>query len=180
MIVLALDLATVTGWARGVPGGDPAYGSLRIAAKGASHSAVFGKFGEWLIKETAGERRPDQIVYEAPIIAKWGKTNADTNIILQGLPAIVEMVAWMRGIYNTNLQRVHVSKVRSYFIGRERLERKEAKQLTMRKCKLLRWDPQDDNAGDALALWSYRCAQIDYRTSIKVTPLFMHSVKAQQ
>jgi hypothetical protein len=175
MIILSLDLAITSGWARGAPGTEPTYDSLRFASQGASHAAIFGNTLEWLITETAGDRCPDMIVYEAPIIAKWGKTNAKTNEILQGLPALVEAVAFMRGIHGKRLRRIHVSKVRSYFIGKDRCERKEAKQLTIRKCKLLRWHPQDDNAADALALWSYQCAQLDPATSIKVTPLFMHT-----
>lgn len=174
MIILALDLATTTGWARGSPGEEPTYGSVRFAGKGASQEAIFGNALDWLITDTKLVP-PDMIVYESPIIAKWGKTTIETSEILHGLPALVKGVAFMRGIFKDRLRRINVSTVRKYFIGRERCESKEAKKLTIRKCKLMRWQPQDDNAADALALWSYQCALLDPATSVKVTPLFIHA-----
>jgi crossover junction endodeoxyribonuclease RuvC len=177
MIVLALDLATRTGWARGMPGGEPTYGSIRWGGDKASQAAVFGTYAKWFIDQTTEENRPDVVVYEMPIIARWGKTNANANEILQGLAAITQALAYIRGIHNNRLQAVHVGTWRRYFIGRDKVDRDEAKNLTIRKCRLLKWEPEDDNAADALGLWSYQCALLDPQTSLKVTPLFMRVVR---
>lgn len=174
MIVLGLDLATTTGFARGAPGAEPDYGSQRFGRDGASHDAIFGHALDWLIEQTQAPSRPDVIVIEAPIPmhAKLGATNADALTILHGLVAITRAVAFMRSIYDVRTRTV--GEVRKYFIGPggARTKGKEAKRLIMRKCRLLRWEPKNDNEGDALALWSYECALIDPTTGVKVTPLF--------
>jgi hypothetical protein len=174
MIALALDIATNTGFARGEPGREPAYGSIRFGKPGASHDAIFGHALDWLIAETAADRRPDVIVYEAPIPghSKWGQTNTNSLEILNGLIAVTRAVAFMRSIFD--VRSYTVGEVRKYFIGAggARMKGKDAKPLIMRKCRLLRWEPRNDNEGDALALWSYACALIDPRTGVRVTPLF--------
>jgi crossover junction endodeoxyribonuclease RuvC len=174
MIILALDLATTMGWARGAPGQEPVYGSLRLGSKGACHAAILWSFGEWLIGETKLDSKPDVIAYEAPILPHYGSTNDDTLKLLNKLAGVADFVAYGRGYYDRRLQAIPVATWRGYFIGRHRYKTKEAKALTVRKCKLLRWNPQDDNAADALGLWSYVCGQLDPRASLKVTPLFSH------
>jgi hypothetical protein len=42
----------------------------------------------------------------------------------------------------------------------------------MNQCRRLGWDFRDDNAADALAIWSYACALIDPQTALKTVPLF--------
>jgi hypothetical protein len=174
MNVLALDLATNTGFARGEPGREPAFGSIRFGKPNASHDAIFGHALDWLIAETRQDNRPDVIVYESPIPghSKWGQTNAASLEILNGLIAITRAVAFMRSIFD--VRTYTVGEVRKYFIGPggARTKGREAKALIVRKCRLLRWDAKNDNEGDALALWSYACALIDPRTGVKVTPLF--------
>jgi crossover junction endodeoxyribonuclease RuvC len=177
MIVLALDLATRTGWARGMPGCEPTYGSIRWGNDGASIEAVLGEFTKWYIEQTNKLNRPDAIVYEAPIIARYGNTTSNTTAILQRLIGIAQGLGYVRGFHNERLQEVHVKTWRGYFIGRTQVDSKEAKRLTIHKCRLLRWEPEDDNAADALGLWSYKCALLDPSTSIKVTPLFLRAVQ---
>lgn len=175
MIILALDLATTMGWAKGPPGGVPTYGSFRLASKGACHSAILWRFGEWLIEQTKRDDKPDVIAYEAPILPRYGSTNADTLALLAKLAGVADFVAYGRSYFDNRLRVVPVGTWRGYFIGRAKHTSKQAKDLTIRKCKLLKWDPKDDNAADALGLWSYVCGQIDPRASLKVTPLFSHT-----
>src|SRR5437762_2261881 len=64
--VLALDLASVSGWAVGEPGGEPKHGSLRFASVGASHEAIFAKAAMW-IEQKIIDCNPSTIVWEAPM-----------------------------------------------------------------------------------------------------------------
>ena len=99
--VLALDLARVSGWAFGEPGGQPVHGMIQFAAAGASHEAVFHKAMFW-IQNKIMEVKPTLIVWEAPLATsmKRGSTNVDTTTLLYGLPAIVGAIGYMHGIYD--------------------------------------------------------------------------------
>ncbi len=113
--VLALDLASVSGWAVGEPGGEPEHGSIRFASKGASHEAIFAKAHTWM-KIMIAERQPEIVVWEAPLAGfKNGKTTADASTILFGLPAVIGTVAFLRGIYD--IRKADTRDVRLHFIG---------------------------------------------------------------
>ena len=183
-LVLALDLATVSGFAVGQLGAAPCCGSKRLASKGASHAAIFGNAIEWLIEFTR-EHKPNVVAIEAPLslgaIAKsrrggWGRAqNADTNLLLNGLIAIAMGVAYARGIYNINLHPV--TAIRSHFIDMNVCARGEAKLYTIRKCRSLGWlEEADDDAADAAALWSLQCSLLDPRQALRVSPLFLRGV----
>ena len=47
--ILALDLATVSGWAEGPPGGPVRSGSIRFAPSGASHGEIALGAVRWLV-----------------------------------------------------------------------------------------------------------------------------------
>ena len=55
------------------------------------------------------------------------------------------------------------------------MRRQEAKRATVERCRKLGWQCDDDNQGDALALWSFACAQIDPTQALMVSPLFNRS-----
>jgi len=173
MIILALDLATMTGWARGEPGGTPTYGT--IGKKGRSHPAIFGEFQKWLITETAGDKRPDVIAYEMPIMR-----DTDTgNVVglLWGLAAIVQATAYQRSIHNDNLMPIGLDKMRKYFLGKSKWKREEGKAAAMRRCKIMGWAPQDDNAAEALGHWCYACALLKPGVAHRTSPLFSTRVE---
>jgi hypothetical protein len=176
MLVLALDLATTAGFAYGVVGGVPFCGSHRFASKGASKPAIFGNALEWTI-ELLRECKPDVIAIEATLPTTFvrGRTSKNTNDVLVGLVAIVEAVAYVRGIYKINEHTV--SQVRSHFIDMNACAREEAKLYTIRKCRSLGWlEAADDDAADACALWSFQCSLIDARQALRVSPLFQKGV----
>lgn len=156
MNILALDLASVTGWACGEPGGTPSHGSVRFAKPGASHEAIFAAALKWTSIMCA-EHKPDLIVWEAPLSTsfKRGKTTIETTTLLYGLPAIVGSVAYLRGIYD--IRKADTRAVRLHFID-QNPKRAIAKKLTMQQCRILGWNVGDDNEADALAIWSYMCA----------------------
>ena len=63
MNVLALDIATSCGWARGDVGAVPTCGSVQFSTKGASQLAICGRALEWAI-DTLREPLPDVVAIE--------------------------------------------------------------------------------------------------------------------
>jgi hypothetical protein len=170
--VLALDLATVTGYARGVVGGTPIAGSIRFGTRESNDGEVFGQAIGWMSKLLEMAPRPDVIVVEAmlPPGAKVGATNSSTRDRLAGLHAIVRGVAHIRGI--GEIACYSVGDIRHHFIGDRSLRRAQAKQAIVLRCEMLGWQAVDNNAADALAAWSYACSIIDPAQALKVSPLF--------
>ena len=168
--VLALDLASVTGWAFGAPGDRPKYGSQRFASIGASHEAIFWAAFRWM-SNACEDFDPDVVVWEAPLatIFKRGSTNAATTTLLYGLPAIVGMCAYRRNIFD--IRKAETRDVRLHFIG-SNPKRVKAKPLVMRQCHVMGWPVTDDNQADALATWHYMCSLLEPSIAVRPLPLF--------
>jgi hypothetical protein len=162
--ILALDLAARTGWALGRPQETPVHGSVRFGKEGSSMAAVFSAARNWLDIFLRENPTIQLIVFEAPLLPmqmKWGKTNATAIRQLIGLAAVVEELLFTLTGYD--VREARVSDVRTHFLGNNRAKRDEAKRLTGIGCKLRGWNPIDDNAADALALWDYQASLLDLR-----------------
>lgn len=175
--ILALDIATTTGFARGKVGATPLADTVHFAQHaGASNNAVFGaalsKLSTYLNAD-----KPDLVVIEAmlPPDAMKGETSRAVRDRLAGLHGIVRAVAYLRGIYR--IEAFSVGNVRGHFLGERGLRREEAKRATIERCLKLGWKCANDNEGDALALWSFACAQIDPSEALKVSPLFNRALR---
>jgi hypothetical protein len=168
--IMALDLASTSGWAVGEPGGTPAHGSIRFASAGASHEAIFAGAAKW-IGDKITFYAPGMVVWEAPLATSFnrGCTTSNTTTLLYGLPAIIGAVAYQRQIYD--IRKADTKDVRNHFIG-SNPKRAKAKPLVVRQCRAMGWDVSDDNEADALATWHYMCALIDPQLAMKPTPLF--------
>jgi hypothetical protein len=98
--ILALDLASRTGWACGFPDEDkPRSGSVRFTREGASLGAVFAGCRQWLSDFVATETDIGLIVFEAPMAPAHmaGFTSAHVIRVLIGLCAVVEEFGYARG-----------------------------------------------------------------------------------
>lgn len=170
--VLAIDLATNTGWCRGLVGSTPQFGSLRFGKHNSREAAIFADALSWLSNLLLPQPRPDLLILEAllPPSAWQGQSNTTTFERLSGLQSIMLGVAHLRGIGEISI--ASVGDVRAHFIGERKLKRKAAKQAVMARCIRLGWEVKNDNQGDACALWSYACALIDPRLALNVVPLF--------
>jgi hypothetical protein len=104
--------------------------------------------------------------------AKVGQTNSSTRDRLAGLHAIVRGVAHIRGAGEIEIACYSVGDIRHHFIGERSLKRAQAKQTILARCQMLGWPAVDNNAGDALAAWSFACSIIDPAQALKVSPLF--------
>jgi hypothetical protein len=169
--VLALDLASVTGYAYGVPGSIPQCGHLRFSKPGSSRAQTYRAFREWL-DSAWGRKIPDIIVYELPMhpLHVRGKTTFETTKLLIGLAEHLEEWSYEKA----ELREATVGQVRSHFIGRN-MNGVIAKRETFERCKILGWPVETKDESDACALWHYQCAWLNPKLSalpFKVLPLF--------
>lgn len=175
MKVLALDIATVTGWAIGNVGDDaPTCGSVRFAQQGASQLAICGRALEWAI-ETIREPVPDIIAIEAllPPSVTRGQSN-EHHDLLAHLHGLIMGVAFMRKVYKVH--KYPVQSIRAHFIDLSSCAKGEAKKVVLQRCKSMGWlETSDDDAADACALWSYQVGLLDPEQVIRISPLFQHA-----
>jgi Holliday junction resolvasome RuvABC endonuclease subunit len=168
-VVLALDLATETGWALGKPGDEPRSGTVRFASKGASHPAILHAAGKWLSEFLLTEP-VDQAVIEQEVRKRQGKSSLAADDLTLKLIGIAQEHLFGARVFK--IEFAPVNTVRKFFIGDGGVERDKAKWQTVQRCRALQWDPADDNAADALAIWAWRCAMIDPAFGTTLSPLF--------
>lgn len=119
------------------------------------------------IKFLCETSRAERCVIEAPLMLN--DRSAHTAMALIQLTGAVRAAAAKAGCENT---LIAVSTVRKHFIGIGNLKSAEAKRAVMDRCRLLGWSVQDDNAGDAAAVWSWGMSTYYPRWSPRSTPLF--------
>jgi hypothetical protein len=171
---LALDIATQTGWCIGAPGKKPEFGSIRFGKPGSSRPAVYREFREWVAREWLSNPRIKIITFESsavPMILGGGKMKTSTEAVkrLVGLCEHLEELCYGTHI---ELREAMVSQVRSHFLGNNRRKRDDAKAATLRMCRELGWDVQNDDEADACALWAYQVDCLHPEVSVARTPLF--------
>ncbi len=169
--LLALDLATTTGWAVAMPPYAPAptpmeqeagaampkrfSGSKSFKAYAGNIGRVMDQFGIWL-PELITVHQPDMIVFEAPFAG--AVRNANTGRMLFGFCAMVEMIAYRQKIRCLECNNATVKK---HATGSGR-----AQKVDMIKAARDRgWEPKDDNAADALWLADYAAAMRQARAA---------------
>ena len=172
-LIIALDIATRTGWALGRPSQAPRSGSQRFGQFHSDPHEIFGAalkwFSEFLQQQ---EPRPDTLIVEQmlPPLAMKGQTSRAVRDRLAGLHGVMLGVAQLRGV--GEIAQASVGDVRSHFIGDRMCRREQAKREVMLQCETQGWPAQDHNAADACALWSYACTLIRPELGLRVVPLF--------
>ncbi len=131
--ILALDLATVTGWATDTHSGTE---NFRKRA-GDSRGMIYIRFEAWLV-DAGGLLEPELIVYERP-----HARGRAANELLNGLLAILQKYCEQCGIEYTDCPSTTLKK---FATGRGNAGKEE-----MMAAYRQRWgvDPQDDNECDA-------------------------------
>jgi hypothetical protein len=174
--VLALDLATTTGFAIGAAGTDVNYagirsGSIRLKGETADER------GAALLKFMRDLYRVEpylHVVYEAPLATAHmaGKTNVNTTMLLFGLAMIAGATAIALGVRPDRIRRARPDDVRRHFLGvRSAGGRDETKRAVMARCRALGRDPGDDNEADAIALLDYQLSLLRPGHGIRTSPL---------
>lgn len=171
-LILALDVATVTGFARGRVGETPSSGSVRFGNVKSRPAAIFDDANNWMVAQLEQPPLPDRVIIEEmlPPLSMKGETSRAVRDRLAGLHGVIKGVAHRYLV--PEIATASVGDVRAHFIGARGLKRIVAKHAVMERCRALGWECKDDNAGDALALWSFACALIDPTWALQVSPLF--------
>ena len=151
MNLLALDLASSSGWASYQPEGAPILSSgTLVLPKTGKDVGHFLFIFHVAIKQMIEDPRPGVVVYETPWIGP--KTSQAVARKLMGLAGVLEMVCYERSI---TCREVNNATVRKHFIGKGRGQRAELKALTIAACEKRGWAPNNDDEADALAILDY-------------------------
>jgi hypothetical protein len=153
MAVLALDLATKTGWALHKPGMErPFFGTLTLPLGTDRLGLCVDRLDEFLFDQHVMHGLTD-IAFEAQHIAG---TKIDMNVVykLCGLGMHVEWFCYRIGITDRCF-KVSIGTWRKHFIGDGRVARGEAKIKAIDECRRLGLNPPDDNAAEAFGILDY-------------------------
>jgi len=145
---LALDLATVTGWAVHSTGMDrPFLGHLKLPPNPQVIGPACAKLWQFLLDQNKMHQLT-HIVFEAQHVGQ----KIDMNVIykLVGLGATVEFFAHAAGI---KCYELPIATWRKHFIGKgSGINRAQAKQLCLAECEKLGWHTIDDDAAEACGI----------------------------
>ncbi len=159
-MLVALDLAPETGWAAGVPGGQPVSGMFTLLAHEGRGNAFIRLRSE--LDELIGTFRPVLVAFEAPLFK-----HDDYVRFAMGAAAHVESTC---ADFDIKTRAVSVSKARSTVLGRTswggetREERTDnIKRAVVHWAREQGYDPVDHNAADALVIWRFLADQMTRR-----------------
>jgi hypothetical protein len=157
--ILALDLATKTGWAFGQPHSVPYSGSWKLKDGEDPPERAFKKLIIEMRNHFEGPEKPKLVVLEKPMFNNsQGRTNSSTLYLLQGLIAVAVAAA---GVYEIPCKQVSVASVRTAILGRGK-KIGDQKRLTLDNLKLrgaLPADCFDTDRSDATAIHIYASGQ---------------------
>lgn len=174
--VLALDLATKTGWACGNTDRDPVSHGVAVLPSTGEDIGWFADAFEMRLAELLDEMEPDHLVFESPIL-RGKKTSLAAARKLCGLAYHTELIARRRKLLVTE---ANLSEIRDHFIGitsaprdvPKAKRRQWLKDKVVAECKRRGFSVTSDDDADAIALLSLRLSQLDATYSLKATPLF--------
>lgn len=180
-LILALDLANLTGFALGRPGEKPVSGTVDLDGKDSGRPRAIYNFQRWLADRWKTER-PVLVVREAPfpLEAFRKRRNSQDGVqMAYGLHGQIEAACEGCGI---PLESVHAATVRKHFVGRANAgERSRTKAAIVQRCWLLGLMPKgiyDDNRADAIATWDWAVATFGQR-SAAVERLYLFGERAK-
>lgn len=179
--VLALDLATTTGWAwHANPMPRPFFGAFRLPGGPSDIGQPAAALEAWLLEHLAtadAARQPiTHIFFEAQHIAE--KINIDTAYRLIGLGATIEKVAYQEHIrrggrhqHKIHVYKVFISEWRKHFLGRGAGFKKTAdkkaylpgedpKELAILRCRQYGWFTDIADAAEACGILDYSLSMI--------------------
>jgi hypothetical protein len=166
--ILALDLATVSGFAWGKPDTVPTFGQQRFAKQGEPRPVTYRKMRLWL-QLFCSAHDIKLIIYESPALpmTMQGRTNANTIKLLMGMAEHLEEWCYDQ----IELREASVAQVRTHFLG-QNFKRDIARPMTIERCRQRGWLVETSDAADACALWDYMvcCKRPDL--AVAGTPLF--------
>lgn len=176
MLTLALDLATVTGFALGDVNGIKVSGSRRMPSTGDDIGQFAEAFRDWLTKGLT-RHKPARLVYEQPILPS--ETSLMTLRKLYGLTWQTELTARdlkKKGVLGPDFSvgEINMGDWIKHFLGAGNVprDRPGRKAAVMQMCRVRGFHFDDDNEADALGVLDYDLACQSPASAIRATPLF--------
>jgi len=160
--IIAMDISkTRTGIAEGFVGERPAFTS--IVGERLAIGDAMKNLGMWLVRRMK-ERPVEALFYEAQIKIIPGKFNPETKKVeMRSRPSVTIAIAKMVGVieFVTAVRSLPCTEIpsntaRATFLGEGfgGLPKDRAKMQVFELCKLMGWNPQNRDEGDAAAIWS--------------------------
>lgn len=168
MIILALDLATSTGFAvLDTVAGDPLFGTHRMPPCGRDFGGRFAAFDTWLAR-LIDEHRPDRAVYEKPITTLHGKTSLEAKVGLIGLCAMTEFRCACEKI---PVGWINNNECKKHFVGRGNFGKSQKPYPTLVACHDRGWFVETTDEADACALADYAAHVYDPANASRLDPI---------
>ena len=153
-MILALDVATVTGWAAGNRlSNQPSVGVINLK----DGRGIGGKLGLLTrqLSEIVEQYEPEMVIFEQPWLGS-GQRSSQTMRLALSLCAGVELVAsW----YDVKCLEVPIPTWRKHFIGAGRKPKGESsnwcKVQAQHRCKVLGWGDLTSDQAEACGIWDY-------------------------
>ncbi len=165
MDILSLDLARMTGFARGKPGDKPIYGTVELRKRGEPNGLAPGALGRWLRDHVRERGKPDLLICEHWMSPKAQKSTSIIEDSLR-LNGAVHAVA---GVYGIEVVEPYPATVRAMVCGKANAgDRDSTKRLVIDSLILRGLVPKefrDEDAADAIAGLVYAHAVFGRRDS---------------
>jgi hypothetical protein len=149
--VLALDLATTTGWCGGAFGARPRQGTIHL--KGDRAIERCAALREWLDDYEAVSGRVTALVLEATILT--GRDTPELAELLWGLRVTALMWAYDGSMPPHAVVSYPSQSVRAHMLGSGRFPKGEAKDAVLAWCRRAGFDTASHDAADAILTWSF-------------------------
>lgn len=163
MMVWALDLATRTGYAYGVPGTVPTSGAVLLKKPKEPRAIALGNFIWWL-NDKWSKHRPDLIVTESPMTLQGFlciHSSEDNVRMHHSLHGVVEGMAARFGLHDKIIE-VRPQTYRKHFLGQANFGNRERTKWEMvlraRLLALIPKDCEDEDRADAVGIHDWACA----------------------
>lgn len=162
MKILALDLATQTGWCFGETSERPTLGTLRLPSTGDEVGPFLDFFDQWLTMKFKSWD-PAVVIFEAPILpGQFGNnsgpmTSIKTTRKLQGLASHLEFVCQRRSLECLETASATAKKA----VGSGKFKKPDV----LAACKRCGFDPKSQDEADAFAIWMAGLRELDQNQS---------------
>lgn len=149
-IILALDVASEMGVAEGPINGLPCLYTISLARRGEERTRKISRAAEWAIKRINEGPRPFAVYIEDPLVLRM--RSAATQRLLT---SYADTIAGLFDLKRIPVHFVSVRTVRAAILHNGSMKGNAAKEACMRLARLEGLDPQNDNEGDAWAIWRW-------------------------
>ena len=170
MKILALDLATQTGWCYGPAGStSPRFGSFQLPKTG-DDLGTFALAARKEFERFVVPGKVELVCFERPLFLLRSKTNANTAMKLMGLAVILEMVCVERGVPVFTADQAAVKK---HFVGRGNFGKSTKPYPMTVVCHDRGWETKNTDEADAAGIWDYTVHQACPDLAKNLDPLAM-------